>query len=279
MRSRRLPRETTLSRRLSSNVNVVGLLFLAVLAALWEAAVDFGVLRYEYLPAPHSIAVATAQLWASGALAQNILHTVVVAVVGWVLSGAAGVCLGLFIGLQRTAWRYSMASVELLRAVPPITLVPAALLVFGFSSNSELAVTAYAGFFPVLVYTAAGVRQVSEVHWQVGRVMQLQRLELVRKIVLPSAASSVLVGLRIGLALSLALAVVAEMVGNAAGIGYAINFAEQALRTPELFAYILSIGLVGLLLNLFLMAGFRVLFQGVARSLGESNAAVAGRGR
>jgi ABC-type nitrate/sulfonate/bicarbonate transport system permease component len=142
-----------------------------------------------------------------------------------------------------------MASIEVLRAVPPVSLVPVALLVFGFSVRMELVLIVYVSAWPVLVNTIDGVRGVRSELLDVARMLRLSRATTVRRIVVPAAMPSIVVGLRLALSLSLVLAVVAEMLGNPRGLGNALVRAQQALQPAQMFAYVLAIGVLGVALN------------------------------
>ena len=230
-------------------INGLGLLTVLALFALWEALVATGTLGYEYLPAPSAVAEAAARLTASGELAQATGHTLRVVLLGWTAAGLIGIGLGLLLGLFPAAWRWSMASFEAIRAMPPICLVPVALLVFGFSVRMELTIIVYAAAWPVMVNTIDGVRGVRTELLEVARMLHLSRADTVRRIVLPAALPLTIVGLRLALSFALVLAIVAEVAGNPSGLGNAIVAAQQALRPDEMFAYVLAIGALGVALN------------------------------
>ncbi len=222
---------------------------MAVLLAVWEVLVAVRVLDYTYLPAPTAIARGGRALLASGELPTSLLHTLKVTVVGWFIAGLGGIALGLALGLSDRAWRYSMASLEVLRAVPPISLVPVALLVFGFSSRMELTIIVFVAIWPILINTIEGVRRVPVELLDVARMMRFSHPTTIRKIILPAAMPAITVGLRLALSLSLVLAIVAEMIGNPSGLGNALVRAQQALQPEAMFAYFFTIGLVGVGLN------------------------------
>jgi ABC-type nitrate/sulfonate/bicarbonate transport system permease component len=128
-------------------------------------------------------------------------------------------------------------------------MVPLALLVFGFSLHMEVSLIIYVGAWTVLVNTMDGVSGVRPELLDVARMLGMSRLTTIRKIILPAAVPSIFVGLRLALSLSLVLAVVAEMIGNPAGLGNALVRAQQALQPEQMFAYVLTIGVVGIALN------------------------------
>jgi NitT/TauT family transport system permease protein len=222
---------------------------MVLLAGLWELLVRSATLDYQFLPAPSAIAVRAGSLVTSGDLAGNVLHTLKVTLLGWILAAAVGIGLGLLLGLSDATWRWSMASIEVMRAIPPVSLVPLALLVFGFSIRMELTIIFFVSAWPVLVNAIDGVRGVRVELLDVARMLRMSRFTRIRKVVLPAAMPSIIVGLRLALSLSLVLAVIAEMLGNPNGLGNALVSAQQALQPEEMFAYVLAIGLLGIGLN------------------------------
>jgi len=222
---------------------------MAALAGAWELLVRTNVANIQFLPAPSEIVVAAQEALLDDQLVGRIAHTVGVTALGWTIASVVGLSLGLLLGLSPTAYRYSMTSFEVTRAVPPITFVPAALLIFGFSLKMELVLVIFGGIWPVLVNTIGGVRSIAPELRDVGTMLKLSRLATIRKIVLPAALPSVLVGLRLALSLCLVLAIVAEIVGNPAGLGNGLISARQALQPALMFVYVITAGLLGIALN------------------------------
>ena len=256
-----------LVRWLRRTINVPGLLFILALTIVWEVAIRAGLITYEYLPSPSATARAGVDLVFHGSWASEVGHTVLSALAGWGIGSIAGILIGIWLGLASLAWRSTMASVEVLRALPAIAFVPAVVLLLGFSLQAEIVITTYVSIWPVLINTIAGVREVSSSHREVADMLRMPALERVRKILLPSAAPLIIVGLRLSLALSLALAIVAEMVGNPQGVGYALVLQQQALQPAAMFFYIISIGLVGLALNTVFLLITRVISPGTTAIL------------
>ena len=160
-----------------------------------------------------------------------------------------GVPLGLALGFSSLARRYLLASIEVLRPLPGIAFAPVALLLFGFSLKTELVVTILPSVWPILINTMGGVANVHARLIDVGRTLRLGRAEIVRRLLLPAALPSILVGARVSLGLALVLSIVAEMVGNPEGLGYGIVREQQALNPAAMFAYIVLVGVIGLALN------------------------------
>lgn len=234
--------------------NPLGLLVMVGLAAGWELLVRAETADVQFLPAPSEVAGAVWPALFDGDLAGQALHTVGVTLLGWGIASVVGCGLGLALGQSPMAYRFSMTSFEVTRAIPPITFVPAALLVFGFSLRMELVLVVYGGVWPVLINTIGGVRSVTPELRDVARMLRLSRLATLHKLVLPAALPSVVVGLRLALSLCLVLAIVAEMVGNPAGLGNGLISARQALQPPLMFVYVITAGVLGVALNALLGA-------------------------
>ena len=256
--------------RLLRRANPLGLLTLAGLLLLWELAIATGLLTFNYLPRPSRIAAAFGELIETGELEENLRHTLSAALTGWALAGLAGTAVGVVLGLVRPAWRYSMASFEALRALPIVAFVPVAVLLLGFTLEMEILVAFYAALWPILLNTYAGMRNLDRRMVEVGRVMGLNPVRALWKLRLPAATPLIMVGLRLGLGVSLVLTLVSEMVGNPAGLGFALVQKGQSLQPEQMFAYVVVIGISGIVLNAVLMGGARLLFRGQMAAAGES---------
>ncbi|NNN19992.1 MAG: ABC transporter permease [Acidimicrobiaceae bacterium] len=219
------------------------------MVVIWQLSIVTGLIRFRYFPTPVSVAEALQTLISSGALLENTAHTVLVALLAWVIAGVLGICLGLVIGLSVPIWKGIMASVDVLRSLPIIALIPVGVIIFGFTLKLEIVIATYAAIWPIIVNTVSGVHQTRTELLDVGNMLRMSRWERMRKLIFPSSLPLILVGLRLGLGLSLVLTVVSEIVGTPQGIGYALISAEQALHPSEMFAYIVTVGIVGYLLN------------------------------
>jgi ABC-type nitrate/sulfonate/bicarbonate transport system permease component len=258
---------STLSKRL----NLLGLSTFFGFIVLWELLIRLKLISFDYVPPPSEVATATRDLIVSGELWMNLQHTLTAALVGWIIASVVGVILGVLLAVLRPMWTYSMASVDALRSLPIVAFVPVAVLLFGFSLQMEIVLSFYGALWPVLLNTYAGMRDVEPRLLEVGRVMRLRQATQIWKLQLPSATSHIFVGMRLGLAISLVLTLVAEMVGNPAGLGFALVQSAQALQPAQMFAYIVAIGVSGIILNGCLMGLARLLFAGQMASAGESS--------
>jgi sulfonate transport system permease protein len=245
------------SRPVRLRINLPGLTTILISLLVWELLVRAGVITYSYLPAPFSILLGLGELVSSGTMGPDLVHTLEAVILGWTIASAIGIASGILLGISPALRRYSLASIEVLRPMPGIAFVPAALLLFGFSLQTELVVIVLPSIWPVLMNTMGGIAGVHHRLNEVGATLRLSSAARVRKILLPAAMPSVLVGLRLSLTLALVLAIVAEMIGNPTGLGYAIVRDQQALRPELMFGDLFVIGSLGMLLNTMIIAAGR----------------------
>jgi len=243
-------------------INVPGLLTIAVVLGLWEAAVQSGQVTFDYLPRPSGIIAALAGLARSGQLLIDVAHTLRSVLIGWSVASAIGIGLGLSLGLSDRARRYGMATVEVLRPMPGIAFLPLALLVFNFSLETELAVIIFPALWPIMINTIGGVGDVATRLHDVSRTLRLTRAQVLGKILIPAAAPAILVGARLSLGVALVMAIIAEMIGNPQGLGHAIIRDMQAFQPEKMFANVFIVGILGIALNASLLALSRWAFPG-----------------
>ena len=154
--------------------------------------------------------------------------------------------------------------------MPIVAFVPVAVLLLGFTTKMEIVVAFYAALWPILLNTYGGIRSVDRSLIEVGNVMGLSYLASLWKLRLPAATPYIVVGLRLGLAVSFVLTLVAEMIGNPAGLGFALVQKGEALKSAQMFAYVVVIGLVGVVLNGVLMTLARGVFRGQMVASGDT---------
>ena len=176
------------------------------------------------------------------------------AVLGLVLGSVFGVSLGLALGLSRRAASIGFLSIEVLRPIPSVALIPLAMLVFGFGASMELSVVAFATFWPVLILAQSAARQVEPRLLEVAAALQLSRAQRTLKIVLPAVLPRLFVALRLGVAIALVVAVTVEIAANPHGMGYALMLAQQSLDPALMLAWLGWIGAVGYAINVGALA-------------------------
>ncbi len=217
--------------------------------------------------APVSAAVkAFAGAAMDGSLWQATAFTLGTAALGLLVGGALALAGGIALGLSPRAARMGFMTTELLRTVPSVALIPLAMLMFGFGVRMELAIVAFATFWPLLLLVQAAVRQVEPRLLEVSHVLGLSVHERAVKIVLPAIAARLFVALRLGVAVALVVAVTVEIAANPHGMGYAMMIAQQSFDPALMLAWLGWIGVVGYAVN----AGMLRLQQRVARRMGAA---------
>lgn len=218
----------------------------------------------DTLAPPSAAARALLQALAGRELWDATTFTLGSAALGLALGAAGGMALGIALGLLPRLARLSFLSVEVLRPVPSVALIPLAMLVFGFGLRMEVSVVAFATFWPMLVLSQAAARQVEPQLLEVAAALEMSTLARVRQVVLPAMVPRLFVALRLGVAIALVVAVTVEIAANPHGMGYAIMIAQQSFDPALMLAWLFWIGVVGYAIN----AGALALQQHVARRMG-----------
>ncbi|MEJ1163164.1 ABC transporter permease subunit [Variovorax sp. CCNWLW186] len=239
--------------------------FPAVLAGAFEwYARRAAALGSDALAPPSAAAKAFMGAALDGSLWQATGFTLGTAALGLLLGAVLGIALGLVIGLSRRAAQLGSLSIEVLRPVPSVALIPLAMLTFGFGVRMELAIVAFATFWPLLVLVQSAVQQIEPRLLEVSRVLGLSPRERAFKIVLPAIVPRLFVALRLGVAVALVVAVTVEIAANPHGMGYAMMIAQQSFDPALMLAWLGWIGVVGFAIN----AGMVLLQRVVARRMG-----------
>lgn len=238
-----------LVQRRRSRINWEGLLTVVVLVALWQLFVGLEWIPFDYIATPSEIAVALRDLFQEGVLMERVWHTTSVAARAAAIGTAIGVCGGVLIGRVRLVRTYSNASIDFMRSIPVLALFPAAVLLWGPSGTSEVAVASYSATWQMLLNTAGGVRSVNPQLIDVARMLHLTPRERMTKVIVPAALPPILVGLRLAVVSALIVAIVAEMIINPRGVGWGLVEAANSLRPPRMWAYAVVAGVLGYLAN------------------------------
>ncbi len=236
-----------------------------VLLGLYEGyARRAAALGSEALAPPSAALKALVGAAIDGTLWQATGFTLGTAALGLLLGAVLGVGLGITLGLSRRAARLSMLSIEVLRPVPSVALIPLAMLTFGFGVRMELCVVAFATFWPLLILVQSAVQQVEPRLLEVSRVLGLSASQRAWKIVLPAIVPRLFVALRLGVAVALVVAVTVEIAANPNGMGYAMMIAQQSFDPALMLGWLGWIGVVGFVINSLMSS----LQRGVARRMG-----------
>lgn len=241
-----------------SRFNIAGTLVLLMIVVVWELSSLTDLIRLQYLPAPRDIVAALVELIGSGEMGAAFVHTLAVVLQASAIAVVIGVVAGLALGRSRIVQWTLGSTIDVLRSLPIIAFVPVVLLIFGLTRESEVFVAAYGAVWPMLVNVAGGMRHIDPRLGDVARTFGLSPIASVWKITLPAVLPYFLVGARLSAGIALVLVVVAEMIGNPAGLGYGLVKWQFALRPEAMWAYLVVVGLFGLVLNWVLIQGSRL---------------------
>ncbi|MFE9662472.1 MULTISPECIES: ABC transporter permease [unclassified Streptomyces] len=237
----RLPRERP--RAVSLTVRALGPL---LLIGTWWTASATGVLTPDVLAGPPDVVRAVGELWGNGELPDALAASLTRSGTGLLLGLVAGVVLGVVTGFSRPGDELLDSSLQAMRTIPFLALVPLFMVWFGITETAKILLIAFATTFPMYVSTAGGVRGVDRKLLEAMRSFGMGRLALVREVVLPGALPSLLSGLRLSMTLSVIALVAAEEINATAGIGYLMAQAQAYARTDVLAVCILVYALLGL---------------------------------
>jgi sulfonate transport system permease protein len=231
---------------------------IALLVAWWAASAS-GALNPAVLASPQQVASAAWQLWRSGQLQSAVGVSVLRAATGLVFGVSAGLVLGVITGFSRLGEELLDSPLQLLRALPFLSLVPLFMVWFGIGEEARVILIAVATSFPMYVSTAGGVRAVDPRLVEAMRSFGLSRWALIREVVLPAAMPSLLSGLRLSMTLSVIALIAAEEINTTNGIGFLMAQAQTYSRTDILTVCVLLYGLLGLCVDLIVRGAERLL--------------------
>jgi ABC-type nitrate/sulfonate/bicarbonate transport system permease component len=228
---------------------VLGSVGLAGLAAVIEAVPRLGLVSPRYLPPFSRLVAALAEQAGRRDFWLALGETLRGWAIGLAVAVVAGVVVGLVIGSVPGLRAVTGSTIEFLRPIPSVALIPLAVLLFGTDLRSTLLLVVYAAFWQVLVQVLAGVADVDPVAAETARSYRLGAWARLRHLTWPTALPYLLTGVRLAAAVALVLAVTAELVIGSPGLGREIATAQSSNAVPTLYALVLVTGLVGIAVN------------------------------
>jgi NitT/TauT family transport system permease protein len=237
-----------------------GFLLPMVLLILWEVGMRAYHVQSDSLAPPSQIAVAFWHAVWDGTIARRTGETLRSALTGLAVGGGSALVLSIALGLIPPFARLMQFSVEVLRPIPSVALIPVAILILGFGNGMEVSLVAFATFWPVLIYGQAAIVNLEPQLLDVSRVLRLNTFARITKVILPATLPRYFVAFRLAAAVALIVAVTVEIAANPRGIGNELMTAAQSLHPDLMFAMVLWIGLIGWALNAGLLLVQRRLF-------------------
>ncbi|MBO4317779.1 MAG: ABC transporter permease [Mailhella sp.] len=217
------------------------------LLALWELACSSGLWTPYVLPSPGRVIRTAIAMFNNGELTRHVSISVSRVLTGFSISCALALILGTLAALHPRLDPYYRHLLEIIRHIPPMSLIPLLILWFGIGETAKIIIIVLTSFFPVYLNTESGFAGCDAKLLEVGRSLGFGKAELFRRIMLPAAVPSILVGMRIGLGYSWRAIVGAEMIAAASGLGYMILDAQALSRSDKVIVGIILIGCIGFL--------------------------------
>ncbi|WP_454721408.1 MULTISPECIES: aliphatic sulfonate ABC transporter permease SsuC [Cupriavidus] len=216
----------------------------------WQLAAQAGWLSSRILPAPLDVVKAAWGLAVTGELWRHVWVSSWRAAAGFAIGGGFGLVLGLLTGTFRPAATLLDSTLQMIRNIPTLALIPLVILWFGIDETAKLFLVSLGVFFPIYLNTYHGIRAVDPGLIEMARSYGLSGWRLYREVILPGALPSILVGVRFSLGLMWVILIVAETISAQSGIGYMTMNAREFLQTDVVLVGILLYALLGKLADL-----------------------------
>jgi sulfonate transport system permease protein len=245
------------------------LLLPVVIVAAWELAARTGAVQNTLLPPPSAVLAAFWNLLVHGRLLANAGASLERVLAGFALAAVLGLSVGVAMGTSRAGGRLGDLVIQVLRPIPPIAWIPLAILWFGIGEPSKIFIIFLGAVFPIVINTLEGIRSTDRRYVELARALEVPRARFVRKVILPGALPAISTGLRVGLGNAWVCVVAAELIAADKGVGFIIMDGRELSRTDVVIAGMVTIGIIGKLMDVALKHLEARLVRGRAAYSGE----------
>ncbi|GLI26995.1 nitrate ABC transporter permease [Agromyces rhizosphaerae] len=229
---------------------MLGAAGVATLLVLLELIPRLGLIDPRFLPPASEILAALAESASTAVFWAALWHTVLTWAIGLAISLVAGVVLGVVIGMIPFLREFTASTIEFLRPVPSVALIPVAVLLLGTGMASTLLLVVYASFWQVLIQVLAGVQDVDPIASDTARSYRFRTLTRIRTVVWPTTLPYAMTGLRLAAAVALILTVTGELLISFDGIGGLLAIARESGAVASMYAYVIVAGMLGVVVNI-----------------------------
>ncbi|KRB60259.1 ABC transporter permease [Rhizobium sp. Root708] len=213
--------------------------------AIWQIASSAGWISSRIMPSPADVAVAFWSTTSSGQLPHDILVSAARAFAGLLVGGSIGFLFGVINGVSRLSEQLTDTTLQMLRTIPHLAMIPLVILWFGIGEESKLFLTSLGVLFPVYLNTYHGVRSVDRDLIEMARVYGMSGWTLFRKVIFPGALPSIFVGLRYALGIMWLTLIVSESIAASSGIGHMANNAREFMMTDVVVLALVIYAMLG----------------------------------
>jgi sulfonate transport system permease protein len=236
-------------RRRIALSSLVGLLLPLAILGAWEIASHLRWVSKVFLPTPERTVASFFDLLFNEGFYFDLIASLSIVGQAFFYGTALGLLLGAGAGMSKVVERVFGPTLDGIRHIPPIAWLPLVVLWAGVGPLGKVIVISKVVFFPVFLNTLQGIRNVPQKYVDLAKVLTLTRWQFTRRIIIPGALPSILVGIRYGASLAWALVVVAEGLSGMKGVGFLIFRAQALLMTDQLLVCMVVIGLIGFLID------------------------------
>lgn len=220
---------------------------------LWEILPRSGIVNSIFLP-PFSVTILTLKdLVLSGEIFKHIGASLQRSIIGFGFAALVAIPLGLLMGWYTSFEKYTDLFIQGLRNTSQFALLPVFIILLGIGETSKIAIVFYASVWPLLINTISGVKDVDPLYIKAARSFGISNIDLFKKIILPATIPSIAAGTRLGVKGAVMVVIAAEMLAAKSGLGYFVQDASLTYRFPKMYAGILTLAIIGLLLNYLLV--------------------------
>ncbi|MCR8632624.1 ABC transporter permease [Paenibacillus radicis (ex Xue et al. 2023)] len=239
-------RVSFLEQKIPGYASIIGIVGILI---LWELVCRLEIVPPLFLPAPSLILAAGWDMLSSGELHENILASLYRIAIGYAIGAGCGIIFGLVLGFSRWVDAILSPVVYSIYPIPKIALLPLIILWLGIGETPKFTMIALGVFFPVVINTFSGVKNVDPIWIKAAVTFGSSHLNVIRKVILPGALPMIFAGLKLAAGTSLLLLVAAEMIAAQKGVGSMILHYGNLMITTKLMVGVLILSLLGLLFN------------------------------
>jgi ABC-type nitrate/sulfonate/bicarbonate transport system permease component len=226
-----------------------GLGSIGLAAVVYQLSIVVGILPTRYFPSVPELASTLVQLLGQNVYWLAVWDTVRDTSTGLLVATCIAIPVGIALGIDRRVYTLTRFPIEFLRPIPAVAVIPLFVLVSGSGSQTKVLLAAFSAVFPILLQTIYGVRDVDPQGLQTARSFRISLRRQIVHVIVPSATPFILTGLRIATSVAILVAISTEIIVGAPGVGQAISVAQRAGREAEMYAFVITAGLLGVLAN------------------------------
>jgi ABC-type nitrate/sulfonate/bicarbonate transport system permease component len=251
---------------LKHNKRVAALISICGLLGLWEFASHSGLVNPLLFPPPSAVWDALVEWAESGELLTDVVVSYKRVIIGLLIGSVFGIILGMATGRNSIADNYVTPLIQILRPLPPVSIVPLVIVWFGIGETGKIFSISFACFFPVWINTHLGASQIPIEYLRSAKILTKSSLKRYLYVLVPATIPSIVAGLHTAIAFAFVMVYVSEIAGASSGIGYQISITHLAYRIDKMMAALSILALAGALADLVFAQTVNYLFPWIKKN-------------